>query len=39
VEEKRSEDPEEILIIDQGRSHRTIDLVDEVKVPKWEHDH
>jgi mevalonate kinase len=39
AEEKRSEDLEEILVVDQGRSRRTIDLVEEVKVLKREHNH
>jgi hypothetical protein len=36
-EEEKFEDPENILIIDREGSRRTIDLVEEAKVPKWEH--
>jgi len=39
TEEENSEDREKILIIDQKGSCRTIDLVEEAKVPKWEHNH
>jgi hypothetical protein len=39
MEEEKSEDPEKILIIDREGSLRTIDLVEEAKVPKWEHNH
>jgi hypothetical protein len=36
TEEEKSEDPEKILIVDREGSLRTIDLVEEVKVPKRE---
>jgi hypothetical protein len=38
-EEEKSEDPEKILIIDREGSLRTVDLVEEVKDPKQEHNH
>jgi hypothetical protein len=38
-EEERPEDPEKILVVDQRRSCRIIDLVEEAKVPKWKHNH
>jgi hypothetical protein len=37
VEGKRSEDPKKILILDREGSLRTIDLVEEAKFPKREH--
>jgi hypothetical protein len=36
---KRSKDPKEISIIDQGGNLRTIHLVEEAKVLKREHSH
>jgi hypothetical protein len=38
-EEERPDDPEKISIIDRRRSHRTVDLVEEAKVPKWKNNH
>jgi hypothetical protein len=37
IEEENSKDLEKILLIDQKGSHRVVDLVEEAKVPKWEH--
>jgi hypothetical protein len=37
MEEEKSEDPEKILIVDREGSLRTVDLVEEAKVLKWEH--
>jgi hypothetical protein len=39
MEEERSEDPEKILIVDREGSQGPFDLVEEAKVPKWEHNH
>jgi hypothetical protein len=39
MEEENSEDPENILTIDQGGILRTVDLVEEVKDPKRENNH
>jgi hypothetical protein len=39
AEEERSEDPEKISIVDRGGSRRTVDLVEEAKVPKREQSH
>jgi hypothetical protein len=38
MEEEKSEDLEKILIVDRKGCLRTVDLVEEVKVPKKEHD-
>jgi hypothetical protein len=35
VKEERPDGLENISIIDQRRSHRTIDMVEEAKVMKW----
>jgi hypothetical protein len=37
MQEEEFEEPEKILIVDQGGSMRTIDLVEEVKILKREH--
>jgi hypothetical protein len=37
TKEEKSKDPKKILIVDRGGIIRTIDLVEEAKVLKWEH--
>jgi hypothetical protein len=39
AKEENSEDPEKILIVDREGSSRTVDVVEEDKVLKWEHNH
>jgi hypothetical protein len=38
-EEEKVKNPEKISIVDRGGNHRTVDLVEETKVPKWEYNH